>query len=59
MGLDPGLFASHDALDLGLLDLSQVQLPGHMFQHPTIVAAKAHASLLRKCGCRQACCQGH
>src|SRR4051794_8884560 len=57
--LDLGFFISHDALNLGLLGLSQVQLLGHVFQHPTIVAAKAHATMLPKSGCRQACCQGH
>src|SRR5207302_4087480 len=42
---DSGLFVSQNAFDLGLLGLSQVQLLRHMFQHPTIVAAKAHASM--------------
>src|SRR5689334_11373093 len=45
-GFDPGLSIGHDAFDLGLLGLSQVQLPGHAFQHPTTMAAKTPAGTL-------------
>ena len=58
-GLDLGFLAGHDAFDLGLLGLSQVQLPGHAFQHPTVVTAKTHMAMLGKSGCRQAGCHGH
>jgi hypothetical protein len=57
--LDLGLLAGHDAFDLGLLGLSQVQLFGHVFQHPTVVAAKTHMAMLSKSGRRQAGCHGH
>jgi hypothetical protein len=58
-GLDLGLLVGHDAFDLGLLGFSQVQLFGHVFQHPTVVAAKTHVAMLSKSGCRQAGCHGH
>jgi len=42
-----------------LLGLSQVQLFGHAFQHPTVMAAKTPAGMLSKSGCRQTGCHGH